>query len=139
MIPRFRMVRINLNQFAILADKLPDTTNVNISLSFLYSLKAKRIAGVINVNILNPEGNLVIKMELNCEFEFHNEDWPSFIRESKFVVSPEVLRYLGSQAVGVARGVLFCKTEGTPFASIVLPPVNVAEMIKEGINEPLND
>lgn len=137
MIPRFRMVRISLDQFATLSDRLPEGFNVGISLSFSFSVDTKKIACIINVDICDAENNRVVILKSTCEFAVHDDDWNGFIKESRFVASAEFLRYLGSQAVGVARGILFCKTEGTPFASLVLPPVNVAKMIKDGIDKPI--
>ncbi len=32
---------------------------------------------------------------------------------------------------GTARGILFAKTEGTPYQQLLLPPTNVDAMIKE--------
>ena len=67
--------------------------------------------------------------ELSCEFDIHPEDWETMVKDDEVKVSKETLCYLAAQTVGVARGVLYCKTEATPFDELILPPINVAEMI----------
>lgn len=49
----------------------------------------------------------------------------------KFEIPKDLQKMLAVQTVGASRGVLFCKTECTPFANLILPPVNVAAMLDD--------
>ena len=48
-------------------------------------------------------------------------------------VPVDFLRYMGTIAVGTARGIVHAKTEGTVLNAIVLPPINLVEAIKEDL------
>ena len=53
--------------------------------------------------------------------------------QSKGSVPVDFLRYMGTIAVGAARGIIHAKTEGTVLNSIVLPPINLVEIIKDDL------
>ena len=83
---RFRMARINIDQFAILTDIVPN--------------------GSLEVNV-------------------------------KLVILKVMLEHFAVQTVGTARGILHCKTEGSQFNGIILPPVNVTELVTEDMILPI--
>jgi hypothetical protein len=41
--------------------------------------------------------------------------------------------------VGTIRGILHCKTEGTPFNALILPPINVSEMVTGDLELPISE
>ena len=45
----------------------------------------------------------------------------------------DFLRYMGSISVGTIRGVIHAKTEGTVLNPVVMPPVNLEEMVKNDL------
>ena len=112
---RFRMARINIDQFAILTDIVPNgSLEVNVTLSLKYSMDVRRIATSMSF-VFGEESERILMLELTCEFEIHEEDW----------------------TVGTARGILHCKTEGSQFNGIILPPVNVTELVTEDMILPI--
>ena len=72
---------------------------------------------------------------ITCGFEFAVEEtsWNAFIKGSTLVISKDFLEQLAVQTVGVARGIMHCKTEGTPFNMLILPPINVRDIISDAI------
>lgn len=43
----------------------------------------------------------------------------------------DILRYLATIATGTVRGIIHAKTENTVLNSVVVPPINLVEAIKE--------
>lgn len=131
---RFKMFRINIEQFAILTDSLSQNSVViETALGIRHAIADRKIAVDMTFNFNAAEKRIML-LKLTCEFEIHHDDWDSFKnKDNSVVLSKEILEYFAAQTVGTARGVLHCKTEGTPFNAIILPPMDVTKMIKEDI------
>lgn len=129
---RFRMFKINVEQFALLADNPSSNLNINSKMGLDFSEENRNIRVNMSFHYVNGSTTLLV-LKMNCEFNVHVDDWNSFQKEDKVVVSKSLLDYLVAQTVGTARGILHCKTEGTPFNCIVLPPMDVSHMIKGDI------
>lgn len=129
---RFRMFRINVEQFAIISDTLPANLIINTSLGFLYSVEGHKIATDMTFEF-NSSSEKAMLLKLKCEFEIHEDDWNSFIKDDLIIVPKDVLEFFVVHTVGTARGVLHCKTEGTPFNHLILPPMNVTGLVKEDL------
>ncbi|MBR3896199.1 MAG: hypothetical protein IKJ42_04160 [Bacteroidaceae bacterium] len=126
---RFRMFRINVEQFAILVENFPlEKLNIATGLEVKYSLEGKSLAIVMTFNFISEEEKVML-LKLNCEFQIQEDDWNGQINDSRIVVPKSFIEYLVVQTVGTARGVLHCKTEGTALNHIILPPMNVSDMI----------
>lgn len=134
---KFRMARINVDQFAILTGTLPDgNLDVNVTLALKYSLDMHRVATSLTF-IFSRKDERILLLELTCEFEIKPEDWEAAIKDSKLVIPRYALETFVVQSVGTARGILHCKTEGTPFNGIILPPINVTELVTEDMVVPV--
>lgn len=130
---KFRMVKINVGQFAILADEIPEgNIDYSIGLGFRYSIEGKRIAVEFSY-AYEADGNKFLLLEMSCEFEIHTEDWDKAVVDGVLTIPKVMLEFFATQTVGTARGILFCKTEGTPFNHMILPPINVSKMIKNDL------
>lgn len=132
---RFRMFKINVEQFAIFVEDMPqgqDAFSLETRLQFKISDEHK-IAPVARFLFANKNQPILV-IEVCCEFDIHPEDWKAMLKGTVVTIPKETLSYLAAQTVGVARGVLYCKTEGTPFWALILPPINVASMISEDIS-----
>ena len=130
---RFRMVRINVEQFAILANDVPaGKITIDTSIGVKASVPDRKIALEVEFNFTSIEEKIMVLKQLS-EFEIHEEDWMSFQTEGKVTIPKEMIECFVAQAVGTARGVLHCKTEGTPFNHLILPPLDVTEMIEQDV------
>lgn len=130
---QFRMQQIKVDQFALLAEKMPEShlkleTNIGLSAD-----KAKRTLCVKLKNNLLSEENLILTLAISCFFEFSKDSWESMRQNEKYVITKSTISHLAMHTFGTARGILFSKTEGTPFCSFILPPTNVEEMIQGDI------
>lgn len=135
---RFNMFKINVEQFAILADNsTSNEININTELNLKYSINDCRIATVMTFTFDDAQQKIML-LKLCCEFNILKEDWKTFIHDNKIIIPKEFIDYLIAQTVGTARGVLHCKTEGTPFNHIILPPLDVTHMMNENMVIPLS-
>lgn len=126
---RFRMFRINVEQFAILVENFPlEKLNIATGLEVKYSLEGKSLAIVMTFNFISEEEKVML-LKLNCEFQIQEDDWNGQINDSRIIIPKSFIEYIVVQTVGTARGILHCKTEGTAFNHIILPPMNVSDMI----------
>lgn len=128
---RFNMSRIAVNQFAILSDTYPKG-NITLSteLSFKYSADTRQISCEVGYRFTSDEEVFII-LKSQCEFVIHPDDWNKFVKEDGIAIPKSVMELLAVHTIGASRGILYCKTEGTPFNSLMIPPINVARMMKD--------
>ena len=133
----FLMRQIKVNQFAILANDAPaGEIPVEFCVQFKTDMVGKWIAVAFKTQYMNGSAPLLL-LEMQCDFQVKPEDWDSLISDGKLVFPVEFLRHIALHTVGSARGILFCKTEGSPFNRFNLPPVNLETMINQDLEIPL--
>ncbi len=130
---QFRMSRISVEQFAILVEEAPQAEIVvDSDVSFGVIPNKQVVAVKFNITFTHEDKKLLV-MELHCYFNVRSEDWKKFEKENKVVIPKDLLAHFAMHTVGTARGVLYCKTEGTLYNQFIIPPMNVAERIPEDI------
>lgn len=130
---QFRMSRISVEQFAILVEDAPQAEIVvDSDVSFGVIPNKQVVAVKFNITFTHEDKKLLV-MELHCYFNVRSEDWKKFEKENKVVIPKDLLAHFAMHTVGTARGVLYCKTEGTLYNQFIIPPMNVAERIPEDI------
>ena len=74
-----------------------------------------------------------IKIEVSCHFKIQDESWNNLVHveDANLIIPKTFLSHIAMITVGTARGILFSKTEGTPFSKFIIPTVNVVAMIKK--------
>lgn len=128
---RFNMTRIAVNQFAVLTDTYPENDmTLSTELSFQYSAETRQISCEVGYRFTAVDDILLV-LKSQCEFAIHPEDWKKFITEDGIAIPKSVLELLAVHTIGTSRGILHCKTENTPFNRLMIPPINVAGMMKD--------
>ena len=74
--------------------------------------------------------SLLLTTEVHCIFDITEEGSKQLIEKGRVEVG--FLRYLATITTGTARGIIHTKTENTVLNPIVLPPLNLVEVIKDG-------
>lgn len=133
MMLRFKMSRITVEQFAILGDDPKQIESFSIEIGFKYSEESRHIATVFDFSY-DTESEKAVVLKICCEFLIHKEDWESAYADGKYTIPASTLQYLASQTIGTARGVLHCKTADSPFSRLILPPINITEMVKDDLS-----
>lgn len=127
----FRMAKINVAQFAILADTAPtDGISYSVGIGFRSATNAKRIGCDFSVEFIHDDKPL-IKLGVFCEFDILPEDWDNRVKDCLLTITKDELGFFANQTVGVARGIMYCKTEGTPFNQFIIPPINLDKAITD--------
>ena len=128
----YKIERIETNQFAIFPDKVVNGAEVSIEVNSGFSAGEllSPLKNVVNVQY-KQNGNLILVLEISCFFTISEEGQESIRKEGKIPV--DFLRYMGSFSVGIARGVIHARTEGTVLNPIVLPPINLNDAIDKDI------
>lgn len=132
---RFRMCKINTEQFAILKEHAPENdipVSIQTHLQYKKALDAKRLACDLRF-VFEASKKPFLVIEVCCEFDIYEEDWEAMKNGEDFVISKETQEILGVHTVGTARGILHCKTEGTEFNQFIIPPINLTNLIKGDI------
>lgn len=126
----YRIVKIENNQFALFPEKYINgqEVKINISFNFAYSSDLKMIRCTSKINYLQSESVLLI-LENTTFFSIAPEGTANIQKDGKVPV--DFLRYMATIAVGTARGIIHAKTEGSVLNSVVLPPINLEEIIKD--------
>lgn len=129
MIP-FRIRQIKTQQFAMFPDLLVNGKEVTVDSEFSFGVntEVKNILCVTKLSYRQDE-NLLLTTEVHCIFDIR-EDGTNQLKEQGRVVV-DFLRYLATIATGTVRGIVHTKTENTVLNSVVVPPINLVEAIKE--------
>lgn len=129
MIP-FRIRQIKTQQFAMFPDLLVNGKEVTVDSEFSFGVntEVKNILCVTKLSYRQDE-NLLLTTEVHCIFDIR-EDGTNQLKEQGRV-GVDFLRYLATIATGTVRGIIHTKTENTVLNSVVVPPINLVEAIKE--------
>lgn len=129
MIP-YRISHIETKQFAIFPDKFINGDIVDINTNYKFNLRSdwSQVRCTSTIQFIQKE-QLILVLEIMCYFDIAPEG-VEFIKEQN-KVSVDFLRYMATIVVGTARGVIHARTDGTVLNSVVLPPINLVDAIKE--------
>jgi len=127
---RFRMTKIAIEQFAILAKSLPEEgISLTTELAFEYSTEAQAIACTATFDFFTSV-QPILKLACKCEFKIHPDDWKDIESSIDGAGIPRfIMELFAVHTIGTSRGILFCKTEGTAFNALTIPPINVVELM----------
>lgn len=103
---------------------------VNTNCGFNVRTEFNQVRSVISVNYTQNE-KLLLVAQVACYFDIAPDGFDAIKREMRIPV--DFLRYMGSISVGTIRGVIHAKTEGTVLNPVVMPPVNLEDMIKNDL------
>lgn len=126
----FRIAGIKTQQFAIFPEKFVNGKEVRVESEFEFGLNDdySRIRCLSRFSYLQND-TLLLTCEIHNVFDIR-EDGVALLKE-QLRVPADTLRYLATIATGTARGIIHTKTEGTILNPIVLPPINLVEVISK--------
>ena len=131
MIP-YKIVRLETNQFAIFPEKFNSSDAVGVNSSYEFSINTDLDSIRCRSTFHYVQGdNVLMVLEVGAIFAIAPEG--VFEIKAKGAVPVDFLRYMGTIVVGAARGIIHAKTEGTILNSVILPPINLVEIIKDDL------
>ena len=128
----FALQGIKTEQFAIFEENYAPKkeTSLGTELQFKLDQTNKQIGVFLGFEFMQGK-KVFLKIVVSCHFKIEENPWTSFVQENSLTVPKGFLAHLAMITTGTTRGVLFAKTEATPFSKFIVPTLNVAEMIKE--------
>ena len=130
----FTLKGIKTEQFAIFEENYSPKKETGLGTELQFRLdQANRQIGVFLGVEFTQVKKVFLKIQVSCHFKIEDSSWNAFIEESQLTVPKGFLAHLAMITTGTSRGVLFSKTEGTPFSRFMIPTLNVGEMIHEDV------
>lgn len=128
----YKISQIETMQFAIFPENFINGQEVLVNTNCGYNVRSdlNQVRNIISVNYTQNE-KLLMVVQLACYFDIAPEGVNIIKAEGKIPV--DFLRYMGSISVGTMRGVIHAKTEGTILNPVVMPPINLEEMVKNDL------
>lgn len=128
----YKIGQIKISQFAVFPDKYINGEEVQIhaSFSFGHSVALDSIRCTAAFSFLQKE-ELLLTSETQCFFNIASEGIEQLRKEHEIPV--DFLRYMATIATGTVRGIIHAKTEGTVLNTIILPPINLVNLIEKGV------
>ena len=127
---KFRMFEIHADQFATLVKEMPnEDLGFNVGLSYKYANNGKIIACSSRFTFTSREEKILV-IEVTCDFEIAEESWTEFVKDKTVTIPKSLLEFFAVHTVGTTRGIMFCKTENTSFNKLIIPPLNVSDMVQ---------
>jgi hypothetical protein len=126
----FRIRQIKTQQFAMFPDLLVNGEEVTVESEFGFGVNndATDIRCVAKISYIQKD-KLLLTTEVHCFFEVSSEGSQEIAKQHRIEVG--FLRYLATISTGTVRGIIHTKTENTVLNTVVLPPINLIEAIKE--------
>lgn len=135
----FSLRQIKTEQFAAFEENYLQKEEVVFNTGVQIKINNDKQIGVfLDIRCLQEE-KTIIKLSVSCHFEVNEESWSLFFDdEKKNVIIPKAfIAYLASITVGTARGILFSKTENTILSSVMLPEIDVIEVLNKDATVPV--
>ncbi len=133
----FALQGIKTEQFAIFEAHYAPKKETALGTEWQFKLdqKNKQIGVFLGFEFLQGK-KVFLKIQVSCHFKVEDSSWHNFIQktEAKLVVPKGFLSHLAMITTGTTRGILFAKTESTPFSKFIVPTLNVAEMVTEDVS-----
>ncbi|MBO4817229.1 MAG: hypothetical protein J5498_02960 [Bacteroidales bacterium] len=128
----YRISHVETIQFAIFPENFTNGQEVMVNTDCGYNVRTDlhQVRNIISVNYVQNE-KLLLVVQLACYYDIAPDGFEAIKKDGKIPV--DFLRYMGSISVGTIRGVIHAKTEGTVLNPVVLPPINLEEMIKSDL------
>lgn len=130
----FRIDEMICKQFSALSDKIDDEIVVNSSFTFGVNVAVHHIrCSAIYEYLQNEQSKM--RLELICSFDVEENAFNSMLHGKSFELTASFAQYLATINVGAARGEIHarCESQNSNFKDVILPPINLMEIIKSDV------
>ena len=135
----YRIVQIVTSKFEQHSDSFEVGPDIKMSSGYNFAVNdvAHRVRCESVYKYLQKDVEL-LDLNLVCVFEVEPSAFNALKNGIDITIPVEFLRYMATICVGTARGIIHARTESTPLSNIVLPPINLVEVIKEPLVVKIN-
>lgn len=124
---------VTTEQFAVLKESFQQEEELVIASQLRFAKdNANRMIGVFSRFTFEQKDEMLLLIEVGCHFEIVVESWKHLcpVEEKDKVTLPSgFAQHLAIITVGTARGVLHVRTEQTTYNTLILPTIDVTELI----------
>lgn len=131
----FNLLKIKTEQFAIFKENYIPNEEINLNTNLTFGLNQEdKVFLVTPKYTFQMNEKPFMTIQINCFFKIEDKTWKSFIKKKEIIFPKDFVAHMAMITVGTSRGILHSKTEGTEFNELILPTLNVSEMVPEDIN-----
>jgi len=134
---RFGWYKIVTDEFAMTEEKYAPSDPAQMRIDLLFNtIEAEKLVTVKVKCLFYQEDKLLLIITVSCLFNIYPEDWEKIFDAKARILTLSLSSALqfASLSISTTRGVLHALTESAPLNSIILPPVNLNELVKEQIS-----
>ncbi|MGV0854825.1 hypothetical protein ACTS9E_04425 [Empedobacter brevis] len=135
------MISGKIEEFATFDnDKFKDIDDIIVEngIGIKFNFKDHIIA-VTYTLLYKIEDNAIVKLKTRHEFDFGEDSWSKFYTEDRFIIEHSVLKYIGDLSIDSSRGMLITKLNDTKYKELIIPLIQIENIIDEGIDLDLKD
>lgn len=132
----FRLAQIKTEEFAVIDGVYQPGKETFVGSQLNYGFIIQSLVIIVNGKFsFSQDENPYLLLGLTCWYQMSPKDWDIFFEKEtgRLTLPMQVAQIFANLLVGTARGVVHTKTEGQPFHTVVLPPINLNELIKTDI------
>jgi hypothetical protein len=131
---QFRLVQIKTEEFAVIDGVFQTSVEslIDSQLSFGFTKDTKTVQVQGKFTFKQGDSPYLV-VALSCWFHFPiPEDWNKIFDAGtgRMTLERDIGLAFSSIVIGTARGVIHSKSEGAPFHSVILPPINLLDLIE---------
>lgn len=127
---QFKFLRIDVPQFAILVEDTV-TGPFGISSSVNFSMGGQNIIKCSLKIVYLKDSSPVTQLVVETYFAIEQSSWKQMEKEDVIIVPAGFLQHLAALTLSTARGIQYAKTTEIGISDYIIPPTNLAEIIKE--------
>lgn len=121
-------------QFSASSDKIDGEVVVNSSFTFGVNVSIHHVrCSAIYEYSQNEHSKM--RLEMICSFDVEENAFNNMLHGKVFELTASFAQYLATINVGAARGEIHARCENcnSPFANVILPPINLVEILSNNI------
>lgn len=135
---QFKLEDVQEIQFATLVNEWPTTEQqVNNQLQFNVETDKRLVHCVAQYEYKQNDITQLI-LTVQSTFEFQTESWSAMynLQGDEWLLPAGLLQHLADITIGASRGILAVRTQEKGFPRVILPLVNVAQIIQNNLRVP---
>lgn len=127
--PKFKLLGIKTEQFATFTEPTSNDVQMKVQIKLGANFPDNKI-GVFMRFDYKTNDIVCGVIEVSLHFEFEPQYWDSITNKTTEIIQvpKDVISSLINITIGTTRGILFAKTDGTPFSKLQIPVMNPVEL-----------
>ena len=138
----YKIVDIKVLQFAIITEQLDSDSTIfdwNMKTSYSFGVEpTQRLFFCVLEILISKDEHPLIKIETQASFELYEGNFHRFIKKDGFHMPTSDVCHFTSMLYGATRGILVSKLESTSLKHIILPPINMRDVVTHPLFIPIH-